>query len=177
MRPSPATDTEATKRELTFSVLRTHGHCRLQVAGSSMLPALWPGDTVLIESGKMSNLQVGDVVLFERLGGTFLHRIVRRSSGGTTLVTRGDSMPQDDAPIEASTPLGVLAAVRRGDGWSTATRPSRTDRALGALLSRSSFLVRLVLLFRSGLSFLSVEDIVAAEHFLATEQFRETTAA
>ena len=151
MRPAE-TENEPTKRELALSVLRTHGHCRLQVAGSSMLPALWPGDTVLIETSKFADLQVGDVVLFERLGGIFLHRMVRRRIGGGALVTRGDSMPQDDAPIEASSLLGVLAAVRRDDDWvAVCGQPSRASRAFGILLSRSSLLARLVLLLQSKL--------------------------
>ena len=151
MRLCAATDTEATKRELALLVLRTHGHCRLQVAGSSMLPNLWPGDTVLIETRKFSDLQVGDAVLFERLGGMFLHRIVRRSFGavGAALVTRGDSMQQEDEPIEAASSLGVLAAVQRGGDWIAVDGPpSRASRAFGLLLSRSSFLARLALLLR-----------------------------
>ena len=39
---------EAVKCELAAEVLRSSGELRLRVTGSSMLPAVWPGDELTI---------------------------------------------------------------------------------------------------------------------------------
>jgi signal peptidase I len=136
------------KKELMVDVLRKYGSCRLQVSGTSMLPTLRPGDTVSIESRGLSQLKVGDIVLYERGGRFFLHRLValpaERFPG--RLVTRGDSMPQADPAVRVESVLGVLATVRRGENWIAVpgTMP-RMTRVAAALLARSGALVRLAL--------------------------------
>jgi len=140
------------KQELMLDVLRKYGSCRLQVSGTSMLPTLRPGDTVSIESRGLSELKVGDIVLYERCGRFFLHRLValpaERFPG--RLVTRGDSMPQADPAVRVESVLGVLSTVRRGKDWRVVpgTMP-RMSRLAAALLARSGGLVRLVLYIAS----------------------------
>ncbi len=140
------------KQELMLDVLRKYGSCRLQVSGTSMLPTLWPGDTVSIESRRLSELKLGDIVLYERRGRFFLHRLValpaERFPG--RLVTRGDSMPQADPAVRVESMLGVLATVRRGKDWRVVpgTMP-RMSRVAAALLARSGGLVRLALYIAS----------------------------
>jgi hypothetical protein len=140
------------KQELTLDVLRQHGRCRLQVSGTSMLPTLWPGDTVSIEGRPLSELGVGDIVLYERCGRLFLHRLValpaERFPG--RLVTRGDSMPHADPAVRVEGVLGVLVEVRRGEDWAPVPRTMpRKSRLAAACLARSSGLVRLLLRIRS----------------------------
>jgi hypothetical protein len=141
------------KQELMLDALRRHGSCRLRVSGTSMLPTLWPGDVVSIESRRLSELRVGDIVLYDRCGRFFLHRLValpaERFPG--RLVTRGDSMPQADPAVRVESVLGVLATVRRGEDWKVVpgTMP-RMSRLAAALLARSGGLVRLALYMASG---------------------------
>jgi signal peptidase len=142
-----------TKQELTLDVLRGHGRCRLQVSGTSMLPTLWPGDAVSIESRPLSRMGVGDIVLYERDGRFFLHRLVAlpMACSAGMLITRGDAMPQADPPIPEDALLGVVAGVRRGEDWVTVPKTmSRMSRLAGALLARSRGLALLVLHVRSG---------------------------
>jgi hypothetical protein len=140
-----------TKQQLTVEMLAGHGQCRLQVSGSSMLPALWPGDTVLIEKQPLAQLDVGDIVLYQRAGRLFLHRLVdlRQELGDVALNTRGDAVPHDDPPVLADCLLGVLGGVRRGDEWvAVPKKMSTTSRLAAILLGRSSLLVRLLLRLR-----------------------------
>lgn len=140
------------KQEMTVEVLRSHGRCRLQVSGSSMLPTLWPGDVVSIESGRLPEVMVGDIVLYERCGRFFLHRVaalpVEKFPG--RVITRGDSMPQADPAVRVENLLGVVAGVRRGEKWVEISRQMTPKaRMAAALFSRSSGLARLVLRVRS----------------------------
>ena len=71
-----------------------------------MLPALWPGDVVEIASCSLEDLRLGEIVLAQREGRLFLHRLVGRFTDPGTLngfLLRGDSMPGLDPqfPIEA----------------------------------------------------------------------------
>lgn len=141
------------QQQLILDALRQHGCCRLQVSGTSMLPTLWPGDTVSIENRSLDETAVGDILLYERCGRLFLHRL---AAGPTErfpgrLVTRGDSMPHSDPAVRLEAVLGVLAGVRRGRQWAPVPRIASTpSRLAGALLSRSSTLVRWVMRVRGG---------------------------
>jgi hypothetical protein len=139
------------KQELILDVLRRHGRCRLQVSGTSMLPALWPGDTVAIEHRPLTDMRVGDIVFYERGGRLILHRLVALPAGTfpARLVTRGDSMPHSDPAVRLDSVLGVLAGVRRGEDWVAVPRSRTSISRLAAWLARSSGLVRLVLRIRS----------------------------
>jgi hypothetical protein len=137
------------KQEMTVEVLRKHGRCRLQISGSSML---WPGDVVSIESARLPGVEVGDIVLYERCGRFFLHRIaalpVEKFPG--RVITRGDSMPQSDPAVRVENLLGVVAGVLRGDEWvEISRRMTPKARMAAALFSKSSGLARLVLRVRS----------------------------
>jgi len=150
---------DSAKHNLIMKALQTHDRCRLQVSGSSMLPTLWPGDIVLIESRPPSqrNLSdmVGNILLYERDGRFFLHRLIGLRTNEdfpseALLITRGDAMPQDDPPVPAGCLLGVLAGVRRGSEWVAVPQRIPTgSRWVAALLSRSSWSVRLLLRVRS----------------------------
>ncbi len=158
-----------TKHQLTVKVLGSHGQCRLQVSGSSMLPTLWPGDTVQIERRPLAQLRIGDVVLYERDGRLFLHRLVdlQTNTSGATLITRGDAVPQDDPPFPTDCLLGVLAGVRRGNEYVPIPKDmSAASRLISVLLSRSSWLVRLLLRFwpreNSAMDFDALPEVPAA---------------
>jgi signal peptidase len=147
----------ATKRGLTAEVLRLHGQCRLQVSGTSMLPTLWPGDTVLIEQRSIYQLCIGDVVMYERDGRFILHRLMclpgtvsEIFSPNPLLIARGDFVPHDDYPIPADCVLGVLAGVQHGSRCtSIPRRMSLSSRWIAALLRRSSWLLRVLLRIRT----------------------------
>jgi hypothetical protein len=151
---------------LAAEVLRRSGHLHLRVHGESMLPALWPGDVVEIASCSLEDLRPGEIVLAQREGRFFLHRLFGRFTDPGTpngFLLRGDSMPGPDPqfPIEAL--LGRLvrrvdesaddgravhaAALRRGfraNGFGV-----KWSRALGILLCYSGLARRLALKLHS----------------------------
>jgi len=65
--------------ELAAEVLHNFGRLRLRATGASMLPVVWPGDTLLVQSHDSAAVLPGDMVLFRRYGRLVAHRVVSRS--------------------------------------------------------------------------------------------------
>lgn len=134
----------AGRSALAADVLRRGGRLRLQVRGESMLPSVWPGDTVEIADCRFEDVHPGEIVLAFREGRLFLHRYLGRGPDGFLL--RGDSMPAPD-PIFPSTCFhGRLVQVARAG--RTIRLPMRLRpwyRALGVLLCYCGIARRLAL--------------------------------
>jgi hypothetical protein len=131
--------------------LRLGGYLRLRVYGESMLPALWPGDEVEIESCLLENLLAGEIVLAMRDNRFFLHRLVATSASNGFLLC-GDSMPAPDAPFPTEALLGHLVAKASRGPRTFALRPgfgAKCSRALGWLLCHFSLARRLALKFHA----------------------------
>ncbi len=73
---SELSETHAVKCELAGDVLRSSGTLRLQVSGWSMLPAIRPGDVLVIHRAGSEDVSKGDIVLFSRDRRLFAHRVV-----------------------------------------------------------------------------------------------------
>jgi signal peptidase I len=69
-----------------------------RVDGTSMLPTLEEGDLVVIQNVPFSNLQVGDIIVYNppcsATGSSVIHRIIEPSGGG--FITKGDNNPGSD---------------------------------------------------------------------------------
>src|SRR5882757_11292516 len=74
-------------------------------SGTSMLPAIAPGQPVTVTCG--IEPLVGDVAVFRYSDQVGVHRVVAR--GGTWLLTWGDNNPLPDEPI---VPTSVIGAIR-----------------------------------------------------------------
>jgi signal peptidase I len=100
---------------LAAEVLRSWGVLKLRATGVSMLPTLWPGDLLTIECLRPEEAEPGEIVLYMRSDRFFVHRIVSKklSLDNTSLVTRGDCMPDDDPPIGKNELLGRVTEVER----------------------------------------------------------------
>src|SRR5512136_2362684 len=98
----PASDVAAAARLALCKAILLEGEpLRLRIRGSSMVPALWPGELVTIHSIDMKGTRVGQVVVFSRDGHLVAHRVVRIDSsedgaGDRSVVTRGDAACEDD---------------------------------------------------------------------------------
>jgi hypothetical protein len=81
-----------------------------------MLPSLWPGDLLTIQSVAHDEVVLGDIVLVLRDHGLLIHRLVekRQEQGCISWITRGDAVPQNDPPAAASELLGRVTEIRRG---------------------------------------------------------------
>jgi Peptidase S24-like len=108
---------EDTKLGLAAEILRCHGTVRLKVWGTSMLPSVWPGDLLTIQSAAYDEAGPGDIVLVLRDKRFFVHRLVERRLDPDCIswVTRGDAMPHCDPPAAASELLGRVVGIRRAN--------------------------------------------------------------
>lgn len=146
MQPDPHARDQH-KRSLAAELLRTTGTVRLSALGYSMLPTLWPGDLLTIEAKSFDQVQVGDVVLFAREDRFFIHRILRKDDleGRKYLVTRGDAMPDADAPVSPGELLGKVVCTEYGDQQFLVPACTGLRRRVGVLLAHSARLRSLAL--------------------------------
>jgi signal peptidase len=102
--------------ELVAEAARAGREVRVRVTGTSMLPSIWPGDTLVARALAGSSPTNGEILLFIREGRLFAHRLVRRLEQDTAavLVTRGDALSDCDPPLAESEILGSVAALSRG---------------------------------------------------------------
>ena len=139
--------TELVRCSLAAEVLLTSGHLRLRAMGTSMLPAIWPGDELVIHRAAIDEFRRGEHVLFMRGGSLFVHRVIGRSGSlsAPALLTRGDAMPAPDAPVTREEVLGRVVEIRR-IGRPIHPRGTRfLSRAIGMSLNRSDRLRGLAL--------------------------------
>jgi hypothetical protein len=101
---------------LVAEVLQRFGAVTIQVAGTSMLPAIRPRDVLLVQPRPFQHIRVGYIVLFILHNRLFAHRVVRTGvddAGRLMLVTRGDTHRHEDQPIGSHQVLGQVLTVWR----------------------------------------------------------------
>ena len=99
---------------LAQEALVASGGLRVIASGSSMLPAIQPGDTLTFRCRRLTLPRSSQVVLFRHEGRLIAHRLRARSAEGHWII-RADSSPNlDDLPVEDADLLGVLIDQRRG---------------------------------------------------------------
>jgi hypothetical protein len=118
-------------------------------AGSSMRPWIPSGASILVDFGARS-AALGEVAVYRRGTLIIAHRVVAPPAADGGLATKGDGQLTFDGPVAAGDLLGVVRAVRSGEGsrarrWMFAGRPA-------VALARGSRLVgRAALGLRAGL--------------------------
>ena len=105
-----------------------------------MLPAIWPGDTVTVQRQDSGELQTGQVILFSRNGRLTVHRVIGVAS--EHVVTRGDSLPSCDSPVQWTEVVGKVVGIRR-NGRAVKVQPSILQRITASMLRRSAWCTRL----------------------------------
>ena len=115
LQPQTVVDADHRRKcQLFIQALRSYGRASLRVTGTSMWPALWPGDTVEIRSARFDEIRIGDLAAFTRDDRIFIHRVIRNTmNGAATLVTRGDALPDEDPPVRESELLGIATVTER----------------------------------------------------------------
>jgi Peptidase S24-like len=128
---------EGYKLDLAAEVLSSGRTIRLQALGTSMLPSIWPGDVLSIEPKSGEKIVLGDIVLVARDGRFFIHRLIQKRN--STLITRGDSLPQEDAPVAPVQVLGKVSLIHRKSG-NVVPKPRRSlfNRLLACMCRRDS---------------------------------------
>jgi len=132
--------------ELAAEVIRSSGILRLRAAGASMLPAVWPGDVLLVSGRNATDARPGEIVLFKRARRLVAHRVVKNieSTTGRQWVTRGDSVEGNDAPVTRNELLGRITLIERGSRQIIPNQ-STLSRVASWILSRSDFATKVVL--------------------------------
>lgn len=134
---------EDSKLGLVAEMLRCHGRVQLKAWGTSMLPSVWAGDLLTIESARYDEVVPGDIVLVLRDKRFFIHRLVEggRGQNCVSLITRGDALPHNDPPAAASELLGRVVRIRRANrDFAPRRRVSRVHSCLArALLHWENF--------------------------------------
>ncbi len=140
-------NTNAVRCELVSQVLRSSGTLRLQVAGWSMLPTIWPGDMLVIEPVNKGDVCEGDIVLFSNGRQFVAHRLVTNKDAHADgrFQAQGDAVACADFPMTGSDLIGRVALILRN---GKCIEPSPTlrfrERAVGCLMKRSTFAARVV---------------------------------
>jgi hypothetical protein len=127
---------------LVADVATTFGEVRLRVTGLSMLPSIWPGDILTVRRVNPAELAKGRIALYRRQGNLIAHRIARVEP--QRLITRGDTLPHDDPPLNVSEIIGQVVGIDR-NGRSIPPEPSFWNRAVSSILRRSDFCLRIAL--------------------------------
>ena len=115
-----------------------------------MLPTLWPGDILTVQSVRPEQVEPGEIVLYMRHDRFFIHRIVSTdlTREKSFLVTRGDCMVEDDPAVDRSELLGKIVEVRRaGSTFLPVRKLSPFRRLLAWLFCHWSFFRRVGLRF------------------------------
>lgn len=137
-------DVHALKCELAAEVLRFCGTLRLPVVGTSMLPAIWPGDTLFIENAPTTGVSEGDIVLFGRNGRLFAHRVVQKLAE-LRLLTCGDTTPRPDPVVDPQELLGIVSLIVRNGKHMAPRRKRRiSERAIASVVRNSQIAARVL---------------------------------
>lgn len=140
--------TQNPKLEMVAEALRRGASVSLDLQGTSMLPALWPGDVLTVDPVSHEGLAMGDLVFVAREGRSFVHRLIRRSTfdGCVCWISRGDATRHEDMPLTASQVLGRVVHIRRGHCTLTPSRNlSCLHRGFAWLLRHSARTIGIVL--------------------------------
>ena len=146
---SAPADFAAAKCELACEVLRSFGALRFSATGWSMLPAIFPGDTLMVERVSADQVEVGEVVLVGRNGRLCAHRVISREEdcGKPHWTTQGDSMPMPDPPVKQNEVLGrVNYVIRNGKCLAVSAKPSIAEKVTTKVV-RHSFLAARALVY------------------------------
>jgi len=133
------------KCELATEVLASSGRLRLGAMGWSMLPSIWPGDTLFIEKVAGHPIAEGEIVLYGREGRFFIHRVVHRPDHSAIVVTQGDALSRPDPPVAVRDVLGKVAfIVRNGRLIQPARNLTMASDAIAKLARHSKLATRVI---------------------------------
>jgi signal peptidase I len=140
-RAHSAADAETTaKCELAGEVLRSFGRLRFAATGWSMLPSVWPGETLVVERVSPDQVHIGDVVLVGREGKLCAHRVIDTGADpeNPRWITQGDAMPAPDRPVAGNELLGRVAyLIRAGKVVAVPARLSVVEGLIANIVRRS----------------------------------------
>jgi hypothetical protein len=145
-------DASAVKCELAAEVLRSFGTLRFAATGSSMLPSIWPGETLVVERVEPEQVCIGELVLVGREGRLCAHRVIgiAGDSQNPQWVTQGDALPVPDRSVAGNELLGRVAyVIRAGKCVAVPTELSVPAKVIAKIIRRSFFAARTLVYLHS----------------------------
>ncbi len=170
---APAASTAHDARlDLAAEILHRFGEVHFVAHGSSMIPAIYPGDRLTVRSDSAAGARRGEIVFFLLGGRAFVHRVTRKwpERNRVVFATRGDALPKEDPSIDATQLLGRVTHIqRRGKSIEIVVKPGPFTRAMRWAVRNSPTFARLLLathLLRTRLSGRSTDfgDRAASDH-------------
>ena len=125
------------RQDYFHSVRQSGKRIVLNTVGASMAPLIRPGARVEIECVPISDIRIGDIILFERSGGLVLHRVIRksRSASGIVFTEKGDFQVVGSR-VRDECVLGRVTHIQNGKRVFDPT--SCKGRMLGRLITVAS---------------------------------------
>jgi signal peptidase I len=142
----------ALKCELVEEVLSQSGFVCVRVTGYSMLPSIWPGDTLLIQRRSLQQARKGNILVFLRSKRLVAHRLISAAESveKSSFIAQGDALPSADYPVSPSKVLGIVTRIiRRGKNISPSSRLKSYQRLVGILAWRSNVIARILICVQS----------------------------
>jgi signal peptidase I len=133
------------KCALAGEVLRSFGSLRFPAIGRSMLPTIWAGDTLVVESVVPSQVQIGEVVVVGRHGSLCAHRVIGMEADAETprWITQGDALPVPDPPVSENELMGrVSYVIHAGRLIPLPAELSAVERVTAKIVRRSVLAAR-----------------------------------
>jgi signal peptidase I len=165
---SEGTSRDVVKLELAEEVLRSSGELRFVARGGSMIPAIFPGDILLVRQNPIDAMVCSQVALWRRHGRFYAHRVVgivstKEQKG---IVTQGDALRDQDQKVTSEEFLGRVYAIVRREKRIDLTRPqSLRSRAIAFLARHSGFVAKWLLRYNS-----LMWQLAGREHPLAVKE-------
>lgn len=141
----PAATTAALKCDMAGEMLRSFGLARFPAVGWSMLPAIWPGDTLFVERVHEDELSLGDILVVGRQGRLCAHRLIGTSGdpGNPQWITQGDALAAPDRPVAGGELFGrVSYLIRAGKRMAVPANLSFIQKLVARVARRSVTVAR-----------------------------------
>jgi len=126
------------KCDLARDLLRSSGLIRLRVSRRSMVPIIWPGDTLIISAADQRDVRPGEIAFFRCGDRLVAHRQITRNENEECKRTQGDAVAEADAPISTGDLLGrVEFILRSGRQFKPARHLHVHEHAITSLMRKS----------------------------------------
>lgn len=101
--------------EVSSTLLASGYRVRFRASGGSMRPAICDGDFITVAPVDSGRVAPGTVLVYQRLGRLFAHRLVGVATGGgeAAFICRGDAVRDCDVPVGADQILGEVTRIER----------------------------------------------------------------
>jgi len=104
------------------ALLERGAHVRFRARGQSMQPNILDNDALIVAPVEQEELRRGDVALTHGRDGFRAHRVYKRNSAASNVITRGDSGQENDSATQSI--LGKVVAIERNGRMSPTARSS-----------------------------------------------------